>query len=317
MIHSIISWDCCYRNFFHLIGSLAEQDYPKDQFEIIYVEQWSREQSDAFNHSMNLKSLGETVALYSDRINVQAVYLDKIHSPYHLGISNNAGIRMAKGKYISVMDGDLLVEKDFLRKLEKAHEEKNCVLNLDRRYALGPAGVPESRWMEAEIDFERVLRQCTNQERIIPDKVENKGPMISAPQSWWKAVDGYDEHRIWSTGVSKSGQDVTRRLEMYCGKESIALPGTFSVHPYHPAGFNRGAAAEKLVLYAQQKIIDYSREHGITKVKQREAYVEKIYTKYKWVIEANIQGKTNYFVQALSKSIDIYHRGLAKLKSAD
>src|SRR5262245_44912601 len=103
MIHSIISWDCCYRNFFHLIGSLEEQDYPKDQFEVIYVEQRSRKQSDDFNHSLNLLSLGDTVARFSSRLNVRVVYLDKVDSPYHLGISNNHGIRMAKGKYISVM----------------------------------------------------------------------------------------------------------------------------------------------------------------------------------------------------------------------
>src|SRR6185436_5419984 len=186
MTHTIISWDCCFRNFFHLIGSLAEQDYPKDNFEIIYVEQWSREESDAFNHARKLLSLGETVASYSDRLNVSAVYLDRKNTPYHLGISNNAGIRMAKGKYISVMDGDLLVEKDFLQKLEEAHEEKKSVLNLDRRYAQGPVGVPESKWMEATIDFDLVLRECADQSRTVPYKVENKGPMISAPSAWWK-----------------------------------------------------------------------------------------------------------------------------------
>ena len=61
MHHTFIAWDCCFRNCFHLVKALADQDYPKDQYELIYVEQHSREASDSFNHSLGLPSLKDTV----------------------------------------------------------------------------------------------------------------------------------------------------------------------------------------------------------------------------------------------------------------
>jgi len=86
VIHTIISWDYCFRNFFHLIGSLAEQNYPKDKYELIFVEQRDREASDAYNHNLGLRSLQDTVNAYRNRFNVRTVFLSRDYShPYHLG----------------------------------------------------------------------------------------------------------------------------------------------------------------------------------------------------------------------------------------
>ena len=120
MKHSIILWDCCYRNFFHLTGSLAAQDYPKDQYEVIWIEQRSRAASDAFNHRLGLRSLGDTVALYADRCDVRVVYLNQPPAqPYHIGVCVNAGAARARGEILSRMDGDMLVKPDFLRSLDR------------------------------------------------------------------------------------------------------------------------------------------------------------------------------------------------------
>jgi hypothetical protein len=80
MIHTIISWDCCFRNFFHLTGALAEQQYSKDQYELIYVEQRSRQASDAYNHKLGLQSLQDTVDAYRDRFNVRGLFLSQDQS---------------------------------------------------------------------------------------------------------------------------------------------------------------------------------------------------------------------------------------------
>jgi hypothetical protein len=316
MTHSIISWDCCFRNFFHLIGSLAKQNYPKDEYEFIFVEQWTKKLSDDFNHRYELLSLDDTVKKYADEFNVRAVFLDKTDRPYHLGIANNAGIALAKGKFISVMDGDLLVKDDFLRKLENACLKNSTIYNLDRRYAQSPAGVSADQWMKAKINFDDVLNECMDKDREIPKKVANKGPMISAPAEWWKSVKGYDEHRVWSSGVSRLGQDVTARLELFSNKESIAMTDTFCVHPFHPMGFDRDAAAEKLILKAQQKVIDYTVNHHITLAGQRVSFTDKIYNQYKLFIEANISGSYAWSVKARAKAMDLFNRVLGKVKRA-
>ncbi len=290
MIHSVISWDCCYRNFFHLISALSEQEYPKDQYELIYVEQKSRKISDAFNHKLGLMSLQDTVDLYKDRFNVRAVFLSRSHIPYHLGICNNAGIRLARGKYISVMDGDLLVKPDFLSRLEEGHKTLKTIFNLERRYSVRPVGVDFDNWTKGVIDFDLCLSESPDRDLPISARVENKGPLISAPREWWEAVGGYDEHRIWSTGVSRLGQDITARLEIYARRESLALPGHICVHPYHPAGFDRGGQIELIVLTAQQRLINFARNHNEPSYVKRKFFTEKNYRKYKWAVEANITG---------------------------
>ena len=65
----------------------------------------------------------------------------------------------------------------------------------------------------------------SEQTRDVPDVISNKGPLISAPLKWWQAVGSYDQHCLWSTGVSKLGSDVNSRLEIHCGKASRGVPG--------------------------------------------------------------------------------------------
>lgn len=290
MRHSVISWDCCFRNFFHLIGSLAEQEYPKNDYEFIFVEQRSRRSSDAYNHKFGLLSLQDTVEKYNGQFDVKTLFLDNDGKPYHLGVCNNAGIGEARGKYISVMDGDVLVQPNFLRSLDKAHDELKTIINLDRRYVTRPVGTDFENWKEGIVDFHLCLAECPERNRPVPGKVANKGPLISAPREWWEAVGGYDEHPIWSTGVTRLGQDVTARMEIYVGRESLALPGQFCVHPYHPSGFDRKANLESLVLSVQKELIEWSKREDDPLHRNRKNFADKLYQKHLWAIEANIFG---------------------------
>lgn len=289
MIHSIISWDCCYRNFFHLIKTLSEQDYDKDKFELIFVEQKTKEESDAFNRSFNLPSLGDVADIYRHQINLQVLYLNDNKSiPYNIGRCINEGFKVSKGKYVSRMDGDLLLMKNFLNDLEKAHKKYNTIINLERRYAVHPVGTDKDNWLKGEIEFDKCLNECINKSLIPKEKVKNKGPLISAPREWYSEIGGYDEHRLWSTGLSRSGQDLTSRLEIYSGKKSIALPGHVCVHPYHPQGFNRSTKLGNLILYIHQEIINYCRENKISTLKDKAELNDLYFRKYGWAIEANI-----------------------------
>lgn len=293
IVHTIISWDCCFRNFHHLIGALADQVFPRDQYEVIFVEQRSRAESDAFNHRLGLKSLQDTVNEYSDRCNVRALFLNHdVEQPYHLGIANNTAIRLARGRYISVMDGDMLVRPSFLSALQKAHEARPAVINLDRRTSSKPVGVSGRDWVKGQIDFDRCLAVCPDRDHAIPTRVSNKGPMVSAPRQWWEAVGGYDEHALWSTGVSKLGGDVNARLEIYAGQEASVLSDEFAVHPYHPAGFSRQAKVQSLVLGIQQQLWDWSVRHQEPSHVKRQPLANELYKQYRWVFKANQAGKS-------------------------
>ena len=293
MKHSIILWDCCYRNFFHLTGSLADQDYPKDQYEIIWVEQRSRAASDVFNHRIGLQSLGDTVALHADRCDVRVVYLDQPASrPYHIGVCVNAGSALARGEILSRMDGDMLVRPDFLRGLDREMTTRPGVINLARRGAAKPVGVPLERWTEGTIDYDLCRAECPRGFDPIPPVIRNKGPCLAAPRAWCEAVGGYDEHDLWATGISRNGQDLAARLEIYSRVPSRALLDHIGVHPYHPTGLNRLGEAETAIFAAQQSLIDWSRKHAEPTLAARRIVLEETYARIRGCVEEHLRAKT-------------------------
>ncbi len=292
MKHSIILWDCCYRNFFHLTGSLAAQDYPNDQYEIIWVEQRSRAASDAFNHRLGLRSLGDTVALYTDQCDVRVVYLDQPPAqPYHIGVCVNAGAALSRGEILSRMDGDMLVRPDFLHCLDHEMNVRPGVINLARRGAARPVGVPPERWTEGVIDYDRCRAECPRGFDPVPPVVRNKGPCLSAPRAWCEAVGGYDEHPLWATGISRNGQDLTARLEIYSGVPSRALPDQIGVHPFHPTGLNRLGEAEIAIFAAQQNLIDWSRARAEPTLTARRDELAATYARVRESVEKHLASK--------------------------
>lgn len=289
MIHSIISWDCSFRNFFHLIDALLTQEYDRNQFELIFVEQRTKKIADTYNHKLGLKSLWDRYEEVKDKMNIRVVYLgDDPSIPYHLGKCNNKGIELAKGEIISVMDGDLLLPPNFLKKLEEYHSKHIAIVNLFRHSASHPIGVKKEDWTKQVIDFELCLKTCPTRNNPIPHKVDNKGPLISALKEHWMAVDGYDLHPIWSTGLSRLGQDVTARLEILTGVQSTALPDCFAVHPYHPQGFFRFFGKSKKLLDLQMDLINWARSNKEHSWKKRIDYTEALYNKNRKFIEQMI-----------------------------
>lgn len=279
MRHSIISWDCCYRNFFHTALALAEQDFDIDSFEVLYVEQRTKSASDRFNRQAGLASLGDVVTALQDRMNIRALYLgDGPERPLHWGRAVNLGIRKSRGDVISVMDGDLLVGRDFLAKLDDEHHRSpTAVINLHRRMVPGPIGVTRDRWTDQSASFDACLDACPDRDQPLPAEVQNYGPMISARREHWRAIAGYDEHRIWSTGLSRIGEDVTARLGIHLAVRERLLPGTVCVHPWHPVGFRRDTLAARRMLSLQGALIDWARTNQASGWTDRRATADALY----------------------------------------
>jgi hypothetical protein len=276
--HSIVSWDCSFRNFYHLIDGLLSQKYDREKFELIYVEQRDKAHAEAYNRTLGLKTLHDRLLELSGELQLRIEYLnDPLNLPYHLGRCVNRGLAMARGEIISVMDGDLLLPSDFLTRLEEQHSKGQQVVNLLRLMAASPVNAGSDRWTEGQVDFDLCLRECPPVPKPFPVSVDNKGPMISARREAWLAVDGYDEHPIWSTGLSRLGQDVNRRLELACKCNSIALPDRFAVHPYHPLGFSRSTLDSVRLLSLQANLIDWSKERDELSWRVRSRVTQKLF----------------------------------------
>lgn len=257
MRHSFISWDCSFRNFFHLADALSSQDYDLSKVELIFVEQRTREYADAYNHEFGLSSLNDRRKEFSDSF-FRPVYLnDAPTTKYHLGRTLNLGLARARGEIVTIMDGDMLLPPDFIKELDRFHDDGPVVLNVERKMCPRPVGVSPENWMQGSFEYDACLRTCRNRDHI-PDYVTNKGPMISAPAEAFKQVAGYDEHLVFATGLSRAGQDTNARLELATGRKSRVL-SRVAVHPYHPQGFSRKTLDAVRLLHLQASIIKRSR----------------------------------------------------------
>jgi hypothetical protein len=111
----------------------------------------------------------------------------------------------------------------------------------------------------------------------LPGSVQNYGPMISARREHWQSIHGYDEHPIWSTGLSRIGEDVTRRLEIRLDTRSYLLPSTVCVHPWHPVGFRRDTFAARRMLSLQEELIEWAGRNQASDWRDRLPTAEALY----------------------------------------
>jgi len=278
MIHTIISWDFSYRNFFHLIDGLLAQNFLKEEFELIFIELRTKKHANKYNHSLGLKSLEDRYYEVNNNMNITIRYLNKPKKiPDNWGFCNNEGLRLAKGDIISVMDGDLLLPFDFLTKLYNFHKKnKKAVVNVFRKNCAYPVGVKSfNNWITCDVDFKKCLRACPSQFDPIPRYVENKGPMISARKVFWEAIEGYDENPIWGTIIAKNAEDVNTRLEIVTGESSICFPDSFVVHLWHPRVIY---PVDRKKFYSfQDQLVNWSIENKKYKVSDRTPLANQIY----------------------------------------
>jgi glycosyltransferase involved in cell wall biosynthesis len=281
MKHSIVLWDCCFRNFYHTLGSLAQQNYPKEHFEVIVVEQRSREESDAYNHTWGCPTLYEIVERFRLQMNVQLIFMNEPKvQMYHWGRALNRGIAKTTGEIISTMDADMVFQDNFLSDLDEFHSRNSGVANMLRLMADRPAGVTLDNWKEGKLDFDSVLSECPDAGADIPTTLTNKAPLISARRSLWEQTEGFEEHAIWATGLSRNGQDLVCRMELITKRPSLALQTQFAVHPWHPAGFSRKTPQSTIILESHRALSLWSIQHNEPKRSPRKRENDRVFERY-------------------------------------
>lgn len=201
----------------------SEQDFPDDEFEVIWVEFYS--------------SVPESVT------NVDKVKVIKLGNPpettYHSSYCFNAGIKAAQGELIVIPDADQIVERNFISKLWDKHQEYDKQVIYAYRYDERKEGELESH------DIEVLREKCKLKNPI------NYGGCLSVRKKWLEAINGYEQHEIFSTGFHANGLDVYTRFKNF----GLAIrwdPDLRMYHPWHP--FTLAAADSYKV---QMKVIDW------------------------------------------------------------
>jgi len=97
----------------HLIIALMNQSYPKDKYEIIIVDDGSKDKT---------TKMVMSVAKENQQPNIKIIKLEHNLGP---AAARNRGIMEAKGEIIAFTDADTLPDKDWLKELVKAFDNES------------------------------------------------------------------------------------------------------------------------------------------------------------------------------------------------
>lgn len=221
---SLILLDWSVRESFHVLHYLSKQDVPRDTFEVIVIEYYSRA-SDAitkFEHQVDTWLLLEMP---------EDCY-------YHKHLMYNAGVVLAHGEICVICDSDAMVKEGFIRALiEEFETDRSIVLHLDQfrnmRHDFYPFNYPS---------FEDVVgKGCINNvggktvgviDTEDPIHTRNYGACMGARREDLIAIGGADEH-IDYLGHICGPYDMTFRL-VNSGKREIWHQSEFMYHTWHP-----------------------------------------------------------------------------------
>lgn len=220
---SVIMIDGGFRE--HTFGAeyFSRQDFPDDEYEVIWVEFYSS----VPDHVKQQKK-------------VQVVTLDNPPgTKYHSSYCFNKGIEMARGEVIVIPDADQLVRRDFLQRIYDLHAAYDRLVVYPYRYDEPGKGVLTS------FDFEEVEKKCVLKNPL------NYGGCLTVRKKWLVDINGYEQHSIFSSGFHANGLDIYTRFKNY-GLAIMWTPDIRLYHPWHP--FTLASADEYTI---QKELIDW------------------------------------------------------------
>ena len=120
---SIILHDWSVRERFHTLDWLSAQTVPRDQYEIIWVECYTRELEDVRAKVDELITLGQ-------------------EGLYHKHKAMNAGLAVAQGRIVTLCDSDAVYPPDFVASVLNSFTERKVLMHAEHRSHLSyPTGM--------------------------------------------------------------------------------------------------------------------------------------------------------------------------------
>ena len=221
---SLILLDWSVRESFHLLHYLEKQDVPRDAFEVLVIEYYSR--------------VSEAIRKFEHQVDTWFLLEMPEQCYYHKHLMYNAGIVLARGEICVICDSDAMVKPGFIRAILDAFErEPQLVLHIDQfrnnRRDLYPFSYPS---------FEAVLGEgCINNaggkpagivDSADPIHSRNYGACMCARRDALIAIGGADEH-VDFLGHICGPYDMTWRL-VNSGRREHWHQREFMYHTWHP-----------------------------------------------------------------------------------
>lgn len=220
---SIIMVDGGFRESYHAIDFFCTQTFPRDDFELLWVE---------YGSQIHPK-LAETVAKYP---NARIITLGRTDA-YHPSYCFNAGITQARAELLMIPDGDLVCEPDLLQRVWDEHQTNDKLVMYLYRYE------------EEEAEHQEVIT-LEHLRRIGKLRSpQNFGACLTVRKKWLLEINGYDQYRVFHTGFHANGRDVNVRLKNL-GLHIMWHPDIKLYHPWHV--FTK---APERYLYGRQTLV--------------------------------------------------------------
>lgn len=221
---SLILLDWSVRESFHLLHYLARQDVPRDAFEVLVIEYYSR--------------VSEALRKFESEVDTWLLLEMPEDCYYHKHLMYNAGILLARGELCVICDSDAMVKPGFIRSITETFEQDpNLVLHLDQfrnnRRDFYPFNYPSFEAVAGEGCINNSGGRTTGiLDHRDPIHSRNYGACMCARRSDLIDIGGADEHLDF-VGHICGPYDMTFRLVNH-GRRELWHPTEFMYHTWHP-----------------------------------------------------------------------------------
>jgi hypothetical protein len=221
---SLILLDWSVRESFHLLHYLRRQSVDRDQFEVVFIEYYSR--------------VAEPLKQFADQLDAWVLLEMPESCVYHKHLMYNCGLVFAHGEIVVLCDSDAIVKDSFIETIVGGFEKRDqIVLHLDQfrnlRRDFYPFNYPS---------FDAVLGDgCINNlegktagivDQVDPLHSRNYGACMCARRADLIEIGGADEH-IDYLGHICGPYEMTLRL-LNRGFKEVWHETEYLYHAWHP-----------------------------------------------------------------------------------
>ncbi len=292
---SVIMIDGSFRENIYGAKYFSEQDFPEGDYEVIWVEFFSKAHSEVYNQKK-----------------VKVITLNK-KGTYHSSYCFNRGIKEAKGEIIVIPDADQIVKPDFLKRVWKIHNEYEKLVVYGYRYDEIEKGILNSFNFD-ELEKKTVLKNPTNY-----------GGCLTVRKKWLIEINGYEEHPLFASGNHANGLDIYTRFKNL-GLAIMWSPELKLYHPWHPFTlmYTKEQELQKRIIEWRRRTLSYFAIRGINPRKnlkisfELEAIIENAFKELKEENKKKFIEKKFYrfYNDALRYKVEGNKRWKSKLEEA-
>lgn len=227
---SLVLLDWSVRESFHILHYLARQSLPRDQFEVVVVEYYSR--------------ISEAVERYSDQVDTWVLLNMPDDCYYHKHLMLNVGIVLTRGDIVAIGDSDAMVRETLLERIsDHFRQHSRSVFHVDQFRNIRPDFYPFNYPSFEDVTGHGCINNSGGKTSGIVDNVDpihsrNYGACMCAARTDLIAIGGADEY-VDFLGHICGPYDMTFRLTN-AGYREYWSEDEFSYHTWHPGQAGEG-----------------------------------------------------------------------------